>query len=47
MENVPSVPGFSVFPCPYLKGAVELTKERERHITERHPVTLISGYMLI
>jgi hypothetical protein len=25
------------FPCPYLKGEVELTEERERHITERHP----------
>ncbi len=27
----------SRFPCPYLKGEVELTDERERHITERHP----------
>ncbi len=25
------------FLCPYLKGEVELTKERERHIGERHP----------
>ncbi len=25
------------FPCPYLKGRVELTKERERHIADRHP----------
>jgi len=25
------------FPCPYLSGEVELTGERERHITERHP----------
>jgi hypothetical protein len=25
------------FPCPYLKGTVELTQERERHIAERHP----------
>jgi hypothetical protein len=25
------------FPCPFLKGEVELTEERERHITERHP----------
>ncbi len=25
------------FPCPYLKGEVELTEERERHIRERHP----------
>ncbi len=23
--------------CPYLKGEVELTEERERHITDRHP----------
>lgn len=27
----------SWLPCPYLKGEVELTPERERHITERHP----------
>ena len=27
----------SGFPCPYLKANVELTEERERHITERHP----------
>lgn len=25
------------FPCPYLKGEVELTAERERHIAGRHP----------
>lgn len=25
------------FHCPYLKGNVELTEERERHITQRHP----------
>lgn len=25
------------FPCPYLKGEVEWTEERERHIAERHP----------
>jgi hypothetical protein len=25
------------FSCPYLKGEVELTRERERHIAERHP----------
>ncbi|MDA2924684.1 hypothetical protein MYX65_08530 [Acidobacteria bacterium AH-259-L09] len=25
------------FPCPYLKGEVELTEERERHIGGRHP----------
>lgn len=24
-------------PCPYLKGVVELTEERSRHIAERHP----------
>ncbi len=26
----------SRFLCPYLKDEVELTEERERHITERH-----------
>jgi len=25
------------FSCPYLKGEVELTPEREEHIGERHP----------
>ena len=25
------------FPCPYLEGEVELSDERERHITEHHP----------
>ena len=25
------------FPCPYLGAQVELTDEREQHITERHP----------
>lgn len=25
------------YPCPYLKGEVELTDERKRHIAERHP----------
>ena len=25
------------YPCPYLKGEVEMTEERERHIAERHP----------
>lgn len=29
--------GLASFPCPYLKGAVELTEERERHIAENHP----------
>ncbi len=27
----------SRFLCPYLKGEVELTEEREHHIAERHP----------
>jgi hypothetical protein len=27
----------SRYHCPYLKGEVELTEERERHIAERHP----------
>jgi len=25
------------FPCGYLRGTVDLTEERERHIAERHP----------
>lgn len=25
------------FPCPYLKGEVELTDEREAHIAQTHP----------
>ena len=25
------------FPCPYLNGSVDLTAEREQHISERHP----------
>jgi hypothetical protein len=28
------------FPCPYLKGEVELADEREQHIAERHPELL-------
>jgi hypothetical protein len=35
------------FPCPYLKGEVELTDERERHITERHPDLLPDHYDLV
>jgi hypothetical protein len=35
------------FPCPYLKGEVELTGERQRHITERHPDLLPEHYDLI
>lgn len=27
----------SRFPCPYVKGEVELTAEREGHIAARHP----------
>ena len=27
----------TLFACPYLKGEVELSEERERHILERHP----------
>ena len=27
----------SRFSCPYVKGEVELTAERERHIAERYP----------
>src|SRR5215510_14648293 len=29
------------FPCPYLQSEVELTEERERYITERHPDLLL------
>ena len=28
------------FPCSYLNSHVELTEEREQHITETHPKTL-------
>lgn len=28
------------FSCPYLNSTVELTEEREQHITETHPGTL-------
>lgn len=28
------------FPCPYLRGEVELSKRRERHIALRHPELL-------
>ena len=34
-------------PCPYLKGDVELTLERERHIAERHPDLLPDHYDLM
>jgi hypothetical protein len=34
-------------PCPYLKGDVELTIERERHIGERHPDLLPDHYDLM
>ena len=30
----------SRFSCPYLRGEVELTEEREQHIAERHPELL-------
>ena len=26
-----------VFPCPYVRGEVELTDEREAHISQTHP----------
>ena len=32
------------FPCPYLQTEVELTKERERHIAERHPDLLLAQH---
>ena len=28
------------FPCPYLKGEVELADKREQHIADRHPELL-------
>jgi hypothetical protein len=34
-------------PCPYLKGEVELTVERERHIALRHPDLLPDHYDLM
>lgn len=33
------------FPCPYLKGEVELTDEREAHIANTHP-DLLPEYLL-
>ncbi len=32
------------FPCPYLEGNVELTDEREEHITATHP-DLLPDYL--
>ncbi|MEK7273777.1 MAG: hypothetical protein AAB296_02465 [Candidatus Desantisbacteria bacterium] len=37
----------SQFSCPYLKGEIELTEERERHICERHPDLLPQYYAWI
>jgi hypothetical protein len=34
-------------PCPFLKGEVELTVERERHIAQRHPELLPEHYDLM
>ncbi len=31
------------FPCPHLRGPVELSEERERHVAERHPELLPEG----
>lgn len=33
----------TLFPCPYLRGNVECTEERQRHIAERHP-DLLPGH---
>jgi len=33
--------------CPYLRGTVELTEERERHIAENHPDLLPMYWDLI
>src|SRR5687767_8903268 len=30
----------TTFPCPYLRGEVEWTQEREEHIAEHHPELL-------
>jgi hypothetical protein len=35
------------FPCPYLKGEVELADEREQHIAERHPELLPANLVRI
>lgn len=35
------------FPCPYLRGEVELTDEREHHIAENHPDLLPAHYQRI
>jgi len=32
------------FLCPYLNSVVELTNEREKHITDRHPDLLPEHY---
>lgn len=32
------------FPCPYLRGEVELTDEREAHIARTHP-DLLPDYL--
>jgi hypothetical protein len=35
------------FPCPYLKGGVDLIVERDRHLAERHPDLLPAHYDLV
>ena len=35
------------FSCPYLKNEVELTSEREQHITDNHPELLATHRTLI
>ncbi|MBM4273751.1 MAG: hypothetical protein FJ134_04700 [Deltaproteobacteria bacterium] len=35
------------FACPYLKGEVELTQERENHIIERHPELAADCHQLL
>lgn len=34
-----------IYPCPYLKGEVELTDEREAHIAHTHP-DLLPEYLM-
>ncbi|VEN74332.1 hypothetical protein EPICR_30269 [Candidatus Desulfarcum epimagneticum] len=36
-QNTNSNESMTYFPCPYLESDVELTDERENHISENHP----------
>jgi hypothetical protein len=37
----------TTFPCPFLRGEVSLSKERESHITARHPDLLPEHRQLV